>query len=115
MYKPQIIITTTSQAEIPAEWEQYLWDLFKERIDARIDEKMRLSGQQPVDPYEPMSYFLKKYDFSKVTFNKIRASGKVTSFSRAGRSYYCVEQFKKAFQSYRPEKPLFKNSFIKRA
>jgi len=102
----------TTQAELPPELEQYMWDLFKPRIEAIIDEKVKMLVQ-PVDEYMPMSYFLKKYDFSKVTFNKIRASGNVTSFRRAGLSYYNVAQFKKAFQDYRPEKPLFKNSFLK--
>ena len=110
MFKPKITITTKLEVDFPSELEEYLWELFRPRIDALIAEKLRML-EIMVDEYMPMAYLVKKYSFSRQTFHKIKNSSNVSSFRRAKFNYYNVEQFTKAFLAYRPEKPMFKNKY----
>lgn len=103
---------TNAEAEIPAEWEQYLWDLFKPRVEALIAEKLGIAGQA-VELYMPKEHFMTAYNIGKTTFHNILKAGRVASHREFKRSVYNVEQFKKALHSYKPVKPLFKKSFVK--
>jgi hypothetical protein len=112
MLKPKLHITTHSEADIPPGIEDYLWELFK----PRISELIKLEGKnfvEPVEEYMPMLWFCKKYDFSKETFRRIKNSSQVHSYRKFKCKLYNVEQFKKAYQEYVPDKPFIKNSFLK--
>lgn len=107
MKKPAIHINA-SELNIPDEWTEYLWDLFKPRLEALITEKVGTSGQT-VDEYMPLDWFLKTYIQvgTRQTFSKI-IKNKVHSFRQGRCKVYNVEHFKKALQSYKPVKPFIK-------
>ncbi|HTA26951.1 MAG TPA: hypothetical protein VK809_04135 [Bacteroidia bacterium] len=60
-----------------------------------------------IEEYMPVKYFLQKYEFSRETFRRIYNSGMVHSYYKTGRKIYQVEQFKKALEAYKPQKPVF--------
>jgi hypothetical protein len=63
-----------------------------------------------IEEYMPVKYFLHKYEFSRETFRRIFNSGIVHSYYKTGRKIYQVEQFKKALEAYKPQKPVFQKS-----
>ena len=112
MLKPTIHIKS-AEAELPEGLEEYLWELFKPQVEALIAEKLGNAGQV-VNEYMPKDYFMLAYSIGKTTFHNILKSGRVSSHREFKRSVYNVEQFKKALQSYKPVKPLFERSFVKK-
>ncbi len=68
-----------------------------------------------IEEYMPVKYFLQKYEFSRETFRRILNSGGVHSYYKTGRKIYHVEQFKKAFDAYKPLKPVFVKSLSRAA
>lgn len=113
MQRPVIHIKS-AEAELPAGLEEYLWELFKPRIKALIAEELGITGQS-VEPCMPKEHFMTAYNIGKTTFHNILKAGRVASHREFKRSVYNVEQFKKALHSYKPVKPLFKKSFVKKA
>lgn len=113
MEKPKLRFITNAEAEIPPEWEQYLWELFKPRVEALIEEKLAnsVSGGRAVSEYMPMEWFLETFKNigTRQTFSKI--IGKRVHRYRQGKcKIYNVGQFKQALQLYKPVKPVFINS-----
>jgi len=92
--------------------EEYLWELFKPRVDALIAEKLGNAGQA-VNEYMPKEYFMSAYSIGKTTFHNILKSGRVDKHQEFDHKVYNVEQFKKALQDYKPVKPFIKKSFVK--
>ena len=111
MLKPVIHIKC-AEAELPAGLEEYLWELFKPRVDALIAEKLGNAGQA-VNEYMPKEYFMSAYSIGKTTFHNILKSGRVDKHQEFDHKVYNVEQFKKALQDYKPVKPFIKKSFVK--
>ncbi len=111
MLKPVIHIKC-AEAELPAGLEEYLWELFKPRVEALIAEKLGNAGQM-INEYMPIEYFMSAYGIGKTTFHNILKSGRVDRHQEFDHKVYNVGQFKKALHAYKPEKPLFKKSFVK--
>ena len=112
MLKPKLHIITQSEADIPAGFEDYLWELFKPRITELLNQEGQ-SLTEVIEEYMPMKWFCKKYNFSKETFRRIKNSSNVHSYRKTKCNWYNVAQFKKAHQDYVPDKPFFKTSFLR--
>jgi hypothetical protein len=111
LLKPVIHIKVLD-AELPVGIEEYLWELFKPRVDALIAEKLGSAGQA-VNEYMPKEYFMSAYSIGKTTFHNILKAGRINKHQEFDHKVYNVEQFKKALQFYKPEKPLIKKSLVK--
>ena len=111
MLKPVINIKGL-EAELPIGLEEYLWELFKPRVEALISEKMGIAGQV-VTEYMPKEYFMSAYNIGKTTFHNILKAGRINKHQEFDHKVYNVEQFKRALQDYKPVKPLIKKSFAK--
>lgn len=65
-----------------------------------------------VEEYMPKEYFLQKYKrgakpISSETFRRIRNSGNVHKYKKLGVMLYNVEDMNKAYDRYKPKKPVF--------
>ena len=82
----------------------------KEQVEAAMKIVKGKKGME--EEYMPKKYFLEKYEFSGETFRRILKSGHVHSYYKTGRKLYNLEQFKKALDAYKPQKPLFKDTHL---
>lgn len=84
----------------------------KEQVEAAVKTFKGKTATEE-EEYMPKKYFLQKHEFSGETFRRIVKSGRVHSYFKTGRKLYNLEQFNKAFEAYRPQKPVFDKTMMK--
>ena len=99
------------EIDIPDELINYLWVLFKPRMEALIAEKIGLiNSTPPVNDYMPMDWVIQTFALcSRQTFFNVK-KGKVHSIKKPVGSgkLYNVDEFNKSLLTYLPQKPLFR-------
>lgn len=85
----------------------------KEQVESAL--KTFKGKTETMEEYMPKKYFLQKHEFSGETFRRILKSGHVHSYFKTGRKLYNLEQFNKAFEAYKPQKPIFSKTVMRAA